>query len=241
MKLLRNKDVKINGKRTSKDDIVLPGDVIDVYVKDKPVAKENVVFDDVNILVVEKPKGILSETFFERLKEKYNELYFVHRLDRNTSGIMVFAKNTVSEKALLEGFKTHAFDKKYLAHVYGKMDKSEDVLTAYLLKDSVNSSVKIFKEKTDGSVMIKTGYKVVEEYSDSSLLEVTLYTGKTHQIRAHLSFIGHFIIGDGKYGDNRINKKFGAKTQKLTSYKITLNFDKKSPLYYLDKKTFSLR
>ena len=153
---------------------------------------------------------------------------------------MIFALNTSAEEQLLYGFKHHTFDKKYLCTVYGKVKKDSDILSAYLLKDASSSTVKIFDKKVDGSVEIKTGYKVISRKENTTDLEVTLYTGKTHQIRAHLSFIGHFILGDGKYGDAKINKQFGLSRQQLKAYKLTLRFGEDSSLYYLNGKTFEI-
>lgn len=238
MKLLRSKDVKVNGVRVNKDIQVNVGDKVEVYAKDTFMPTAKVIFEDDNVLVVDKPSGVLSETLFDNLKEKYNELFFIHRLDRNTSGLMIFAKNTDAEKSLLLGFKNHTFIKKYLATVYGEPKENKKVLTAYLLKDKDASLVKIFDKKVAGSVEIKTGYEVKERYLDTSLLEVTLFTGKTHQIRAHLAHIGHFIVGDGKYGNGEFNRSKKVSTQMLKAYKLTLNFDKNDFLYYLDKKTF---
>ena len=153
---------------------------------------------------------------------------------------MIFSLNREAEKELINGFKSHSFVKIYLATVYGKMPKKSDLLTAYLVKDADNSIVKIYDKKVNGSLLIKTGYEVVKEEENTSLLRVRLYTGKTHQIRAHLAHIGHFIIGDGKHGDNEINKKMGKDKQMLSAYELTLIFDDKSCLNYLNNKTFCI-
>lgn len=239
-KCLREKDVKVNGVRVKTDVTLTAGDKVEIYFKETAQVKYAVIYRDENILVINKKSGFTSDSVFEDIAKTEKESYFIHRLDRNTDGIMIFALNPTAEKELLLGFKERTFDKKYHATVYGKMPKKSDVLTAYLLKDGERAEVKIFDTEVSGSVKIKTGYEVIKEDEKTSLLSVTLYTGKTHQIRAHLAHVGHFIVGDGKYGDNKINKEFGAKTQMLTAYSLTLNFSKESPLYYLDKKTFSL-
>ena len=238
MKLLRNKDVKVNGKRVKEDISLNALDKVEIYCEIASGYTE--VYKDDFVLVINKKSGYSSENVFQELSNKYKQIYFIHRLDRNTSGLMIFALNQQAEAELLKGFKDRLFDKKYLTFVYGKMPKKEDVLSAYLVKDKDASLVKIYAKKVAGSVEIKTGYKVIEERENSSLLEVTLYTGKTHQIRAHLAFVGNPIIGDGKYGINDINKRYKKKTQMLYAYKLTLKFSKESPLYYLDNKTFVL-
>ena len=239
-KSLRAKDVKVNGVRVKTDVMLSVGDKVEVYFKETAISKYAVIFRDENILVINKKSGFTSEEVFSEIQKTESESYFIHRLDRNTDGIMIFALNSIAEKELLVGFKERTFDKKYRATVFGKMPKKADILTAYLLKDSDSAEVKIFDSERAGAVKIKTGYEVISEDEKTSLLSVTLYTGKTHQIRAHLAHIGHFIVGDGKYGDNRFNKGYGAKSQMLTAYSLTLNFDKKSPLNYLDKKTFTI-
>lgn len=240
MKLIREKDVKVNGVRVKTDSTVNIGDIITVYNKGETLPTIRKIYEDAAVLVVGKPSGVLSEAFYRTLKNDYGELYFIHRLDRNTSGVMIFAKTPDAEEELIEGFKRHKFDKKYLAEVYGIPEKDQAILTAYLKKDAGNSLVRIYDKATEGSTPIKTGYKIIEKYGDTSLLEVTLYTGKTHQIRAHLSHIGHFVVGDGKYGDNRFNKSKKATTQRLTAYSLTVRFDKNSPLHYLDGKVFKI-
>jgi len=239
MKLLRKKEIKVNGVRVKSDIKLSVGDKVTVYLKDMTDMFFSVLYKDRNVLVVCKKSGILSEDVFNKIKEEYGEAYFIHRLDRNTAGVMIFAFNAVSEKELLSGFKNHAFIKEYRAEVIGKMEKKEDVLTAYLKKDAEKSEVKIYSGSVKGSSEIKTGYKVISETEETSILSVRIWTGKTHQIRAHLAYIGHPIVGDGKYGDAEFNKKAGATRQRLTAERLTLRFSADSPLYYLDGKTFA--
>lgn len=240
-KALRKRDVKVNGKRVNSDVTLNVGDNVTVYYEEKAVSPCEILYSDDNVIVVNKKSGFLSEDVFAYLKNGNENARFIHRLDRNTSGVMIFALNETAEKELVGGFKDRVFDKKYIAEVFGKMEKESDELKAYLKKDAENSLVTVTDEKVKGSAEIRTDYKVLDYDNGKSLLEVTLHSGKTHQIRAHLAHIGHPVVGDGKYGENEQNKKEGVFKQLLTAYSLTLFFDKKSPLYYLNGKTFKLK
>ena len=252
-KTLRKKDIKINGKRVNENISVKEGDEILVYIADDLLENKidlKVIYEDENILVIDKPQNLEvtgSESLTTLIHKKYSNCGFLpmpcHRLDRNTCGLVLFAKNQEALDILLDKFKKHEIEKHYLALVVGTPKIKEQKLTAYLFKDSKKSLVYILNEPKKGYSKIITSYKVLESNkNNTSLLDVQIETGKTHQIRAHLAHIGHPIVGDGKYGDYEINKKLGFKTQQLTSYKLKFNFTSDSGILdYLNEKELTKR
>ncbi|MBR5191859.1 MAG: RluA family pseudouridine synthase [Clostridia bacterium] len=238
MKLLRKKDIKVNDKRVTEDIILLANDKVQVYYVAEKISHFTTIYQDQNVVVIDKKSGYTSEEIFNEIKGVFSTAFFIHRLDRNTSGLMVFALNEQAEKELLLAFKKHSLEKIYLAEVKGKMLKKQAVLQAYLLKHSQDSRVEIFNNKVNNSVKIITEYSVIEEKENTSVLQVKLHTGKTHQIRAHLAHIGNPIVGDGKYGDSTFNKLRKEKYQKLKAVKLTLKFSEESLLNYLNNKVF---
>lgn len=237
-KALRNKDIKVNDKRISNDIVLSVGDRVDVYYLPKKHENFSKIYIDDNVLVINKKSGVTSEQIFEEISKEYKSAGFIHRLDRNTSGVMIFSLNVFAEKELLLGFKNRTFTKEYEAEVVGVPIKKKATLEGYLIKDEKASTVKIYSTPQKGASYIKTGYEVISSNEETSKLKVILYTGKTHQIRAHLSYAGYPLVGDGKYGDNQTNRRLKKKTQQLTAKKLILKFNESDYLYYLNGREF---
>ena len=234
-KTLRKKDVKINGKRVSSNVTVYENDEILIYIPDSHLENNiqlDIIFEDNNILCINKPVNIevTGESSLTTLvQKKYKNSSFLpmpcHRLDRNTTGLILFAKNKCALDILLDKFKSHEIEKHYLALVYGYPKKHFERIESYLFKDASKSLVYISDIPKKGYSKIITSYTIQKKFeNNTALLDVQIETGKTHQIRAQLAHIGLPIIGDGKYGINEVNKKFNAKYQHLRSYKIKFNF-----------------
>lgn len=251
-KTLRKKDIKINGKRVTENITIYEKDEILVYIADsllEPAFHLDIIFEDENILIINKPyhlevTGENSLTTY--IHKNYKTSNFApmpcHRIDRNTTGLVLFAKNEEALAILLDKFKQHEIKKHYLALVYGIPKDAHKRCEAYLFKDTKKAHVYISESFKKGSQKIITTYQIVKKYpNNTALLDVEIETGKTHQIRAHLAYLGFPIIGDGKYGINEINKKFGKKYQMLCS--SCLKFDFKSDsgiLNYLTGESFVL-
>ena len=224
--------------------------------------KLSVIYEDENILLMDKKNGLVVhednegtvDTLVNRMqhylyaKGEYDpadENSFTpslcNRLDRNTGGIVIAAKNAESLRILNQKIKDRELEKKYLCIVVGVPPKKSDTMTAYLFKDSKTNIVTVSDKKTDRNKTIVTKYSVLKTDGKLSLVEVELLTGRTHQIRAHMAYIGCPLLGDGKYGSNKVNRSYGIKTQALYSYKLKFAFTKDGGiLEYLNGREFTV-
>lgn len=241
--LLRKKDVRIDGKKTSENIFVNVGQKICVFLPQKKQKSVEIVFEDQNILIANKPQGMevtqKDKIFLDsECLEDITHAKACHRLDKNTSGLVVMAKNQKIENLLLNVFKNRLIKKFYTAIVVGNVKQDGENLVDYWSKQ--NDKICIFTQKQENSYQIKTNYTVQKNLGDGRyVLNIELLTGKTHQIRAHLAHHGIFIVGDQKYGKKQINKKYGKTKQQLCA-----NFIKfcklDGELSYLSNKTFEI-
>ena len=275
-KYIRTKRIKLNGKRCEISTRLQEGDVVDAYINDEfftPVAPKydclsspqciDIVYEDENIILVDKPQGLLvhpddkeyRDTLIGRIQHYlYNKGEYkpdeensfkpslANRIDRNTGGIVIAAKNAEALRVICEKIKDREIDKRYLTVVHGTPKEKVATLEGFLEKNEDKNRVYLSNKKTDLNRTIKTRYRVLKSKNGLSLLEVELLTGRTHQIRAHLSSIGHPLLGDGKYGKNAADKKLGFDKQALYSYKLAFRFDTDGGiLQYLNGKSFTVK
>ena len=223
----------------------------------------NIVYEDENIILCDKPVGLIvhedekesCDTLINRiLKYLYkkgefdpsNEHSFTpalcNRIDRNTGGIVIGAKNAEALRIMNLLIKERLLIKKYLLITNGRPPKMKDTVTSYMLKNERENKVYVYDRPREGAKTAITEYKVLEYKNGFSLIEVILHTGRTHQIRAQMSHLGCPLLGDGKYGINRDDKRLGFKSQALYSYKLSFNAgDKAESLSYLNGKTFEVK
>ncbi|KYH35009.1 ribosomal large subunit pseudouridine synthase C [Clostridium tepidiprofundi DSM 19306] len=270
-KAIRKGDIRINGKKTKEKYFLVEGDIYEVkYVQSNAKKKDfimvpssgmKITYEDTNILIVEKWPGVLvhadkkngeptlTDHVLSYLYEKgeydpQKEVTFTpapcNRLDKNTSGIVIFGKNFKAMKLLNEMIREKSIQKYYVALIKGKIN--DGLYEGYISKNEENNISTVYKEQKSDTKKISMKVKTIETVGAFSYIEVNLLTGRSHQIRAHLSSLGRPIIGDPKYGDKKINgffaNKFGLNFQFLYAYKLIF---KNCPdeLSYLENKTIA--
>nr|WP_302624770.1 RluA family pseudouridine synthase [uncultured Eubacterium sp.] len=256
-KMLRKKNIVLNNKKANGKEKLNINDSVKIYMTDDTIDKFtgkgnssaltlphfslDVVYEDENVIIVNKPSGILSQKA-QKDDISINEYiisYLVetkslsatqlktfkpgvcNRLDRNTSGLIIAGKSLIGLQTMSEIIKKRSMDKFYLTLVSGYLDKTTTI-KGYLKKDKKTNKVTISNKETPDGKYIETKYEPIGFGENLTLLKVKLVTGRAHQIRAHLSSIGHGIIGDYKYGNKKINdiykEKYGLKDQLLHSW-----------------------
>ncbi len=281
-KYIRQKCVKVNGKRADPSQILSVGDEIKLFISDEffadgkklPVEsikpKLTVVYEDANIIICDKPAGVLvhsgdadgeasddkntlighiqaylySKGEYDPARENTFAPALCNRIDRNTRGLVIAAKNATALREMNDIIKRRLIEKCYLCAVHGKPKPASGTLRGYLRREG-DGGVKVYRGNVRGSKEIVTKYKCVATVpfgeGEISLCEIELVTGRTHQIRAHMESAGWPLLGEGRYGKNAADKKHGYRSQALCAWRITFHLgDYDGVLSYLDGKSFSL-
>ena len=247
----QRRDVKLDGKRVKPDARVSAGQLVQVYCMEPAAPAIDVVYEDDDVLLINKRAGVSVEPddkggiSLAELAHKYLLTRDpaapaprpCHRLDNQTCGLIVFAKNERAEEILLQAFRERTMDKRYICLVRGMMKPPAATCKAYLLKDAQAARVTILDHPVPGAKSISTAYETLES-GPISRLRVHLLTGRTHQIRAHLAALGHPLLGDDVYGDRAFNRLNHARRLMLCAASITLETGSQLP--QLDGRTFTI-
>ena len=267
-KFLRQNKVKVNGSKASAGQKLVKGDVINLYINDDYLLipdKDNafmfassqveIIYEDENLFVVNKPSGIsviddnwhIFDTLVNRIKHYYHKNgidgsipQLCHRIDTGTSGIIVLAKNDETLEFMFSMFRDKQLKKKYICAVKNNPKVKDGIYKGYLTKNSQRGFVTVSdRPLNNASQNIETGIKTLDSFDGYKLMEIDLYTGRTHQIRAHMAYLGMPVLGDSKYGDNNLNRQLKLKYQLLCSCYLKLGYIEDERYSYLSFKEFN--
>jgi pseudouridine synthase, RluA family len=275
-KYFRTKDIKLNGHWAKPDVRVSEGDAVRLYIPDEFFGKPqkdnswlavtqpklDIVYEDQNILLVNKKPGVLchaaegwsADTLIAHIQAHAYQLgewdparensfapALCNRIDRGTGGIVIAAKNAEALRVLDEKIRQREIDKYYLCVCTGIPKPAAGKLTGYIFKDSIKNMVYVREKPEPGASLAETEYKTLKTKSGLSLVECRLLTGRTHQIRAQMAHAGWPLLGDGKYGSERLNRAYGENRQLLWSYRLSFCFTTDAGvLQYLSDKNFTV-
>lgn len=247
----QKRDVKVDGRRVDLNAETVVNAEVQVYVRDTQKRRLiPILYEDENVIVAVKPAGIscerdaygegtLARLLYEQLLEKNPDTVMpllCHRLDNQTEGLILLAKNARVQLAMQDAFRDRRIHKNYICLVRGTPRPQHQILCAYLTKDAQRARVSISDKETRGAKRIVTEYTVLEAGECARLL-IDLHTGRTHQIRAHMAFIGHPLLGDDQYGDRAFNRQ--KKARRLMLCATNLKFEMMGEFAYLNEKTFT--
>ena len=267
-KFLRQNKVKVNGAKAAAGQKLVKGDIVSLYINDDYLIVPNkdnaflfassqveIIYEDDNLFVVNKPSGIsviddnwqVFDTLVNRIKHYYhkngienNTPQLCHRIDTGTSGIVVLAKNDDALEFMFDMFRNKHLKKKYICAVKNNHKIKDGIYKGYLTKNSQRGFVTVSdKPLNNASQNIETGIKTLDQFDKYRLMEIDLYTGRTHQIRAHMAYLGMPVLGDSKYGDNNLNRQLKLKYQLLCSCYLKLGYIEDERYNYLSFKEFN--
>ena len=275
-KYIRLKRIKCNGQRAQRDQRLLEGDVLQLYINDeffdqprednmfltlfKPTL--DIVYEDENIMLLNKRPGLVVHadetekvnTLINHIqaylyqKREWNPKWenaftpaLCNRIDRNTGGLVIAAKNAETLRIINEKIRDREIEKRYLCITVGKPNPPKGTIQCFLLKDEKKKTVRVYHKPVPGGKTAITHYQTLESRGELSLVEVALETGRTHQIRASFADLGCPLLGDGKYGRGDVNRRYGETRQALYSYKLTFDFPTDAGLLsYLRGRSFAV-
>lgn len=267
-KFTRQNKVKVNGSKTTANYRLSKGDIISLYINDDYFIQPNkdnaylfassqveIIYEDDNLFVVNKPSGIsvISDDWqeFDTLSNRIRHYYhknniereipqLCHRIDTGTSGIVVLAKNAEMLEFMFDMFRDKQLKKKYICAVKNNPKIKDGVYKAFLTKNSQRGFVTVSdKPLNNASQDIETGIRTLDSFDEYKLMDINLFTGRTHQIRAHMAYMNMPLLGDSKYGDNNLNRRLKLKYQLLCSYYLKFGRIEDERYSYLSYKEFS--